>query len=149
MGKKKNDDKTVKAASSSKSAASAERRQRKKVRDAFKIVENLDNYRDRAAGKRCAAPGDKKRPQKAAGSGLRLRFGLDALISDSDTRAVKDETLQPGESKLMDIHITIPYVWKIPILGKKALGVVRKIQSKGYPESVRDILKSLRAKSPL
>lgn len=149
MGKKKNDDKTVKAASS-ESAASAERQQRKKVRDAFKIVEHLDNYRDRAAGNRCAAPGAKKRPQsKASGSGLRLRFGLDAIISDSDTRAAKDETLQPGESKLMDIHITIPYVWKIPILGKKALGMVRKLQAQGYPESIRDILKSLRAKSPL
>ena len=149
MGKKKDNDKTVKAASSAKSAASSERRQRKKVRDAFKIVEDLDNYRERAAVKSCAAPEPAKDSKKGAGSGLRLRFGLDALISDSDTRAAKDETLQSGESRLMDIHITIPYVWKIPILGKKALGIVRNIQAQGYPESIRDILKSLRAKSPL
>lgn len=149
MGKKEDKDKTVKAASLAKTAASTERRQQKKVREAFKIVENLDNYRERAAVKSCAGPEPAKVSKKGVGSGLRLRFGLDALISDSDTRAVKGESLRPGESRIMDIHITIPYVWKIPVLGKKALGMVRKIQAKGYPESIRDILKSLRAKSRL
>ncbi|NOY69692.1 MAG: hypothetical protein GXP53_09455 [Deltaproteobacteria bacterium] len=143
MGKKKDNDKTV-------NAASSERKQRKKVREAFRIVENLDNYRDKGTAKSRAAPGPERSPKKkGGGSGLRLRFGLDALISASDTRAAKDKNLQPGESRLVDIHITIPYVWKIPILGKKALGMVRKIQAQGYPESIRDILKSLRAKSPL
>lgn len=150
MGKKKDNDKTLKAASPTKIAASAERKERKKVREAFRIVENLDNYRNRGAAKSRAGAGtERSSKKKSGGSGLRLRFGLDALISDSDTRAVKGESLQPGESRLVDIHITIPYVWKIPILGKKALSMVRKIQDQGYPESIRDILKSLRAKSPL
>ena len=138
MGKQKDNDKTAKAESD-------ERRQRKKVREAFKIVEDLDDYRERGAGKNSPGSGS----AKGSTSGLRLRFGVDALISDSGTRAAKDESLQPGESRIMDINITIPYVWQIPILGKKALGMVKKFQTKGYPESIRDILKSLRAKSPL
>jgi|GEM_PF-1431497 len=149
MGKDKNDGNGMDAAPSHESGKSVEGSQRQKVREAFKIVESLDSYRKPVGESSGNATGNEKDTKKAKGSGLRLTFGLDAIVSESDISAVEDGSIMAGESRLINFHITIPYVWKIPVLGKRALGLVRRFQANGSRESIRDILKSLRAKSPL
>ena len=120
--------------------ATAAERHRKKVEDAFDLVDKLDKENP---------PGNigvKADPKPVSRSGLRVRFAIDALISDSDTRAVDDKEIRAGESILVDFGITLPYIWNIPVIGKTVLKVVKYLQKEDRPESVRDILKSLRQK---
>ncbi len=77
-------------------------------------------------------------------SGLRLKFSMDALVSESDTQASSDSKLRPGAAKLLNIDFTLPYIWRIPVFGKTALKMVRRLQRDEYPDSVREILRSLR-----
>ncbi len=81
-------------------------------------------------------------------SGLQFHFSMDALISDQDTRAAKEDDLHAGESNLLNFKITLPHIWKIPVIGKTALKLIKRIQAEEYPESIKDILKSLKKKKP-
>jgi len=115
----------------------------KKVDRAFEVVEGLEGK----GGKESTAKPSKSAPKSTRlvkGSGLRFKFSMDALVSESDTQATRDSKLRPGASKLLNIDFTIPYIWKIPIFGKRALKVIRRIQREEYPDSIRDILRSLR-----
>lgn len=113
-----------------------------KVDRAFEVVEGLESKGDKEAGAKksnSAAKGGKP----AGRSGLRFKISMDALVSESDTHASKDSKLRPGASKLLNIDFTVPYIWRIPIFGKTALSVIRRIQRDEYPESIREILRSL------
>ena len=112
----------------------------RKVEDAFELMDRLDNPQGQAQA-------DKKPEQKKGfgRSGIRLRIGLDALISESDTRGARESgEIKTGESTLLDIGITLPYIWKIPVIGKTALKIVKYFQAEETPEKIGDILKSLR-----
>ena len=134
----------------------------KKVDRAFEVVEGLENrsggeklgciVRDSSGenAQSTAQTGnsDKKTAEASEPSvnrsGIRVKFSMDALISKSDTQTSRDSKLRPGAAKLLNIDFTLPYIWRIPIFGKTALKIVRRIQREEYPDSVRDILRSLR-----
>lgn len=123
----------------------APRENEKKVERAFEVIEKLEkndkarNAKTEFAGKKENA--GRKEHQK---SGLRIHFGLDALVSESDTRQSGEKDLQSGSSRLIDIRFTVPYIWRIPVIGKTALKIVKHLQGEKYPESIRDILGSFR-----
>jgi len=128
--------------------ASAEEVHRNKVDDAFELMEKIDgnptaDYAENPTGRQ--KPAEKAR--KGLQSGLRIRFGVDAMISDSDIRAARQSDLRPGEATLFDLGITLPYIWQLPVVGKKVLKLVKHFQKEDGPRTVRDILKSLLQKS--
>ena len=115
-----------------------------KVDRAFEVVEGLENKGGQGnpdSGKAKAGPKSQKLSTR---SGLRVKFSMDALVSESDTESSPDSKLRPGAAKLLNIDFTLPYIWRIPVFGKTALRIVRRIQREEYPDSVRDILRSLR-----
>ncbi len=115
----------------------------KKVDRAFEVVEGLEGKGSKGSTPKNSKT-NKTEKKPAGRSGLRFKFSMDALVSESDSRTSRDKKLRPGASKLLNIDFTVPYIWRIPIFGKTALKVVRRIQREEYPESVRDILRSLR-----
>ena len=139
---------TVKGPRKKASIESIARHHRKKVEDAFELVEKMENYHP-GESEKTRQERKKDDKKEAPRSGLRFRFGLDAFISDSDTRAADDTEMRPGKATLLNINVTVPYIWKIPFIGKTALRLIKRVQAQGAPESLRDILNSLRNKKTL
>ena len=121
----------------------------KKVDRAFEVVERLEkNEKKKTPSATSAQKGTGKRAGESS-SGLQIQFSLNALVSDKDTRTSKEKDLRAGKSNLLNFKFTVPYIWNIPVFGKTALKIVKRFQSEEYPESIRDILGSLRRKKPL
>ena len=120
----------------------------KKIDRAFEVVERLEKKEKDQGPSSGAEPRKSKKQGPAKRSGLQFRFSMDALISEQDTRATQSGDLRPGESNLLNFKITLPYVWKIPVIGKTALKIVRYLQADDRSESIRDILSSLKRKRP-
>ncbi len=115
----------------------------KKVERAFEVIEKLEKN-DKDANHAAAAPKKVPRGRMAVEkSGLRIHFALDAMVSEDDTHKTGEKDLQAGNSKLLDIRFTVPYIWQIPVIGKTAMKIVKFLQPDRHSESVRDILKSL------
>jgi hypothetical protein len=119
----------------------------RKVERAFEVIENLE--RSSQKGDSHKTSDHKKQGMKKGKeeSGIRIRFSLDALISEKDTETSQEQDLRAGKSNLLDIGFTIPYIWKIPVIGSTVLKIVKHLQAENYPESLRDILNSFRRKS--
>lgn len=121
----------------------------KKVDRAFEVIEGLEKSekKDDAARKpnHRKAAGDSKGKR----SGLQIKFSLDALISERDTQTTNAKNLRPGASNLLNVDFTVPYIWRIPVIGKTALKVVKYLQAEEGSESIRDILNSFKKKKPL
>lgn len=118
----------------------------KKVDRAFEVVERLEKNEKKKTPSPESAKKDTGKRSGGSRSGLQIQFSMDALISDKDTRASKEKNLRAGKSNLLNFKFTVPYIWSIPILGKTALKVVKSLQAEEYPESIRDILGSLKRK---
>ena len=113
----------------------------KKVERAFEVIEKLEkNHQTGTTKPQKNMPPAPKAVQK---SGLHVHFALDAMLSESDTQKTGEKDLRAGQSKLLDIRFTVPYIWQIPVIGSTALKFVKYFQSEKHAESVRDILKSL------
>jgi len=115
-----------------------------KVDRAFEVVDRLEKNAKRVADSAGAAVSGKMQARKR--SGLQFRFSMDALISDQDKQAAKEGDLRAGESNLLNFKITLPHIWKIPVIGKTALKIIKRFQTDEYPESIKDILSSLKKK---
>jgi hypothetical protein len=116
-----------------------------KVDRAFAVVDRLEENAKRVADSEETGVSETKQAKR---SGLQFRFSMDALISDQDTRSAREDNLRSGESNLLNFKITLPHIWKIPVIGKTALKIIKRIQEEEYPESLKDILKSLKKKKP-
>lgn len=121
----------------------------KKVDRAFEVIEGMEKAekKDDSAKKsnHKKATGDSKGKR----SGLQIKISLDALISERDTLTTNEKNLRPGASNLLNFDFTVPYIWRIPVIGKTALKVVKYLQEEEGTESIRDILKSFKKKKPL
>jgi hypothetical protein len=121
----------------------------KKVDRAFEVIEGMEQSEKKgdSAGKSThkKAGGDSKGKR----SGLQIKFSMDALISEQDTHTTHAKNLRPGASNLLNFDFTVPYIWRIPVLGKTALKVVKYLQAGENTESIRDILNSFKKKKPL
>jgi hypothetical protein len=118
----------------------------KKIDRAFEVVERLEKKeKEKSASIKSSEKATVKGPAVSR-SGLQIQFSLDALVSDKDTRDAKEKDLRAGKSNLLNFKFTVPYIWNIPVIGKTALKVVKRFQAEEYPESIRDILGSLKRK---
>lgn len=118
-----------------------------KVDRAFEVIERMENNEKKMSDVKHGKASQKKQSKKR--SGLQFRFSMKALISDQDKQALSQEDFGAGESDLLNFNITVPYLWRIPVIGPAALKVINRIQSDDYQESIKDILKSLKKKKPL
>jgi hypothetical protein len=66
---------------------------------------------------------------KNENSGIHIHFSMDALVSDSDKLENGEKAPNPGKSKLFDVSFTIPYVWRVPVIGKTLLKTIRRFQA--------------------
>lgn len=120
----------------------------KKVDRAFEVIDRLESRREKsdAAAQDSASARGKKTKHR---SGLRLHFSMEALISDEDRKGLpREEGVKAGASNLLNFNITLPHVWRIPVVGPAALKIIKRIQSDNYQDSIKDILNSLRKKKP-
>ena len=120
------------------------RQDEKKVERAFEVIENLERTSRKGDSHKTS---DQKKQGVKKGkeeSGIRIRISLDALISEKDTETSPEKDLHAGKSNLLDIGFTVPYIWKIPVIGPTVLKIVKHLQAESYPESLRDILNSFR-----
>ena len=120
------------------------RQDEKKVERAFEVIENLEKTSKKGDSQKTS---DQKKASMKRGkeeSGIRVHLSLDALISEKDTETSRERDLRAGKSNLFDIRFTIPYIWKIPVIGATALKIVKHLQAESYPETLRDILNSFR-----
>lgn len=132
----------------------------KKLERAFNVIEKLERH-DNTENKPLGGvkpdsidkpesvqetPVDRKKTTK---SGIHIHLALDALISEDDTQKTGAIDLHAGKSKLLTVGLTIPHIWKIPVIGRTALKLVKHFQVEKDPETIRDILWSLnREKKP-
>jgi hypothetical protein len=121
----------------------------KKVDRAFEVIDRLEKKEKKKAPAQKSSKQANSAECNGKRSGLQIRFALDALISDQDSRSSSEKNLHAGESNLLNFKITLPYIWKIPVIGKAALKIVKRIQTEEYPDSIRDILATLKKKKPL
>ena len=117
-----------------------------KVDRAFEVVDRLEKNEKKAASQKGSTQKASGKKQTGKRSGLQFRFSMDALISDQDTRSAEEDDLRAGESNLLNFKIMLPHIWKIPVIGKTALKIIKRIQTDEYPESIKDILSSLKKK---
>jgi hypothetical protein len=123
------------------------RQDEKKVERAFEVIENLERTSKKGDSPKTS---DSKKSGMKRGkeeSGIRIRFSLDALISEKDTESSREKDLRAGRSNLLDIGFTVPYIWNIPVIGSTVLKIVKHLQAESYPETLRDILNSFRRKN--
>lgn len=118
----------------------------KKVDRAFEVIEGLEKSEKKTTGAKKAEP-RKKAGEKGKRSGLQIKFSMDALISEKETS--QEKNLRTGASNLLTFDFTVPYVWRIPVIGKTALKLVKYLQEEDNSESIRDILNSFKKKRPL
>ena len=121
----------------------------KKVDRAFEVIEGLEKSEKKETSAKKQDHKKAGRDSKGKRSGLQIKFSLDALISERDTQTSPEKDLRPGASNLLNFDFTVPYVWRIPVIGKTALRVVKYLQAEENTESIRDILNSFKKKKPL
>jgi len=120
----------------------------RKVERAFRVIEQLEEKEKKHEPKALPPDEDTEIEKRNKKSGLQIRFSLDALISDKDSKKSKEKDLRAGESNLLNFKITVPFIWRLPVIGKTALKIINRIQTEEYPETVRDLLNSLKSKRP-
>lgn len=123
------------------------RQDEKKVERAFEVIENLERTSKKGDSPKTSDSRKAGMKKGREESGIRIRFSLDALISEKDTESSREKDLRAGRSNLLDIGFTVPYIWKIPVIGPTVLKIVKHLQAESYPETLRDILNSFRRKN--
>lgn len=121
----------------------------KKVDRAFEVIEGLEKSEKKDDSAKKSNHKKSAGDSKGKRSGLQIKFSLDALISERDTQTTNAKNLRPGASNLLNVDFTVPYIWRIPVIGKTALKVVKYLQTEESSESIRDILNSFKKKKPL
>jgi len=103
-----------------KSAGSAS----KKIDDAFKImttIEDKPKRQNNAAKEKPPPPVEEKDASPAKPSskrmGFRFQISLDALMPNKERRFTETRKKPVEESQVLDIDLTIPFLWDIPIIG--------------------------------
>ncbi len=119
----------------------------KKVERAFEVIENLEKTSGKGDFRKTSDTRKHAGSKRKNESGIRIRISLDALISEKDTEDCREKDLHPGKANLLDLGFTVPYIWKIPVIGTLALKIVKHLQAETYPESLRDILNSFRRRN--
>ncbi len=114
----------------------------KKVDDALALVEKMEKEAGETSEKKMSRDSG---ANEVKSSGIRFHVALDALIGEKDSELAQEEGVKPGENPLFNLKITIPYIWRVPVFGKLALRMVKRLTA-DQPESIGEILRSLRGK---
>ena len=99
-----------------------------KIDEAFEIMTHIENKKEKTAkAPKVTKPAALEKPSRSKPSsdrlGFRFQVSLDALMPNKARRNV-DKRKQPvKESPVIDIDLTIPFLWDIPIIG----GITQKI----------------------
>lgn len=106
----------------------------KKIDGAFDLMSHIEDGDETAAEtKRRKQPDSLKKPSSAKSDadrlGFRFHVSLDALMPNKARRNV-DKRKQPvEESHVVDIHLTIPFLWDIPIIGELSQKIFKNFKT--------------------
>lgn len=96
----------------------------KKIDEAFKIMTDIEDKtkrRIRAVKEKTPPPVEKKdaSPPKPSSKrmGFRFQISLDALMPNKERRLSETRKKPVKESTVVDIDLTIPFIWDLPIIG--------------------------------
>jgi len=109
----------------------------KKIDNAFKIMKHIeeDDSSEDMASERKGSVRERKpdspsfQPKR---QGFRFRISLDALIPNKKSLDDDEEDRKSSRisrAPLLDIGVTIPFLWRFPIIGEIAQKVVRNIKT--------------------
>ncbi len=115
-----------------KTATISARNSSKKIDNAFEIMENIEKETsaEKTSGKK--AIGQRSNSTKSASPlerlGFRFHISLDAVMPEKkDSKKKSQAPLK--KSSILDIGLTIPFFWKMPIIGGIAQKVVQSIKT--------------------
>jgi hypothetical protein len=115
-------------------ASASDKKSDKKIDDAFQIMDHIEDDGNSASqgsgNRRPQAKNGRKATRKPRKLGFRFRFSVDAVMpepgsSKDDTPASKDI----DRSSLVDVGLTIPFIWKVPIIGGIAQKLARSLKT--------------------
>jgi hypothetical protein len=102
----------------------AENSSSKKIDDAFKIMTTIEDKPKRritTAKEKTLTPVEEKEisPPKPSSKrmGFRFQISLDALMPNKERRLSETRKKPIKESTVVDIDLTIPFIWDLPIIG--------------------------------
>ncbi len=99
-----------------------------KIDEAFEIMTHIENKNEKAAkAPKITKPVDQKKPSHPKPPsdrlGFRFHVSLDALMPNKPQRNADKKKQPVKESPVIDIDLTIPFLWDMPIIG----GITQKI----------------------
>jgi hypothetical protein len=95
----------------------------KKIDNAFKIMTHIESKKKKSikTPRVSAQPVEKKEPSLPKSSsdrmGFRFQISLDALMPNKARRFSETRKQPVKESTVIDIDLTIPFLWDLPIIG--------------------------------
>jgi len=94
----------------------------KKIDDAFKIMTHIEDKKKKIIKtQKVKTPVEQKEPPSPKPSsskfGFRFQVSLDALMPNKARRDAETRKQPVKESTVIDIDLTIPFLWDIPIIG--------------------------------
>ena len=107
----------------------------KKIDAAFEIMEHIDNDDDFSEEESIERNDSIQEDEPVSSSppskrqGFRFQISLDALIPDKKSKDEDRKSSRISKSQLLDIGVTIPFLWRFPIIGGIAKKVVRNIKT--------------------
>lgn len=106
----------------------------KKIDKAFEIMDSIEETGDAGPGDAAAPRGNTRhggadrQTSSSQRHGIRFRFSLDAVMPEKKESDGEHDPTQKNQSALVDIGLTLPFIWKIPIIGGIAQKVARHIK---------------------
>lgn len=105
----------------------------KKIDTAFEIMDHIQEETSThipSNEERISGPMDSKKSRsKKERTGFRFHISLDAVMPEKTTDSRNRSTLPVNESSILDIGLTIPFFWKMPIIGKIVQKVIQNMKT--------------------
>jgi hypothetical protein len=105
----------------------------KKIDSAFEIMDHIQEETSThipSDEERTSRPFDsRKNNSKKERTGFRFHISLDAVMPEKKTDSRNRSPLPANKSSILDIGLTIPFFWKMPIIGKIVQKVIQNMKT--------------------
>lgn len=103
----------------------------KKIDAAFQIMDHIEDHRNspsrKSAARRSPATDERTAAPSPRKLGVRFHFSVDAVMPEPgpDDNTPADPT--SNRSSLVDVGLTLPFIWKVPVIGGIAQKIARSL----------------------
>jgi hypothetical protein len=105
----------------------------KKIDTAFEIMDHIQEETSThitSNEESTSGPMDSKKSRSTKErTGFRFHISLDAVMPEKKTDSRNRSPLPVNKSSILDIGLTIPFFWKMPIIGKIVQKVIRNMKT--------------------